>query len=596
MLPPRFRLLLIVCLALPLLAQNSQNSGKTVPTIKTQVRRVLVDVVVTDAKGDAITGLKQKDFEVLEDGKQQAIATFEEHHGADPLPVKLPAMPANVYTNFSTIQPPDAVNVLLLDALNTPSRDQVYVRQEMIKYLKKVPPGTRIAIFTLASRLRMLQGFTSDSSGLLAALDRGGAMPQPSNLLQGDVEKDADQRRVDFMTENQAGPPPSPRQTQAPPIDLIAVAKQFLNDTSMELVNSRIAVTFEALEQLARYLAGIPGRKNVIWFTGAFPQGIVPNADLPDPFNGLKDTEPEFRKATALLTAADAALYPVAAEGLVSDGVLPMAATEIGQKRVSVAARDSNQRLRSDVMDRDSNHATMDSLAKDTGGKAFYNTNGLEDALAQAIRNGSRYYTLAYAPANTTMDGKFRRIQVKLVDEKGTLAYRRGYYADDLASALTAAQRPERDPLLALMGRNLPDYSQIVYKVRVQPVDPQPAVDAPRAGSNPDLKGPLVRWAADFAVSPQDITFAQDADGVRRANVEIAVAAYDRDGKPVNFVLSKGDLVVKPDVYAGMQKIGLQIHKEIDVPQEYVYLRTGIYDFKAGTAGTLGISPDPGSK
>ena len=585
---------LVVSLALPLLAQNAaQDSDKAVPTIKTQVRRVLVDVVVTDAKGDAITGLKQKEFAVFEDSKPQAIATFEEHHGAEPSEIKLPPMPANVFTNFPTIQPPDAVNVLLLDALNTPSRDQVYVREQMIKYLKKVPPGTRIAIFTLASRLRMLQGFTSDSSDLLAALDRGAATPQPSALLQGDVEKDANQRRIDFMTENQGPTPPPPQQTAVqPPVDLIGVAKQFLNDTSVELADSRIAITFEALQQLARYLAGIPGRKNVIWFTGSFPPGIVPNADLPDPFTGLKDTEPEFRKAADLLTAADAALYPVAAEGLVSDAVLPTAGTEIGEKRVSVAAQDSNQRLRTDVMDRDSNHATMETLAKDTGGKAFYNTNDLDDALARVIRNGSRYYTLAYSPMNTTMDGKFRRIQVKLVDSKATLAYRRGYYADDLAKTLTADQKPKVDPLLRLMGRNLPDYTQILYKVRLEPVSPQPAPDAPRAGSNPDLKGPIVRYGADFAISPQDVTFEPSPDGVRHGNVEIAIAAYDRDGKPLNFVLTTGDLVVRPDVYPRMLKVGLQIHKEIDVPKEYVYLRTGIYDAKAGTAGTLGVSLD----
>src|SRR5579863_2699456 len=76
----------------------------------------------------------------------------------------------HVYTNFPITQNADAVNVLLLDALNTPSRDQTFVHSQMIKYLKTIPAGTRIAIFTLASRLRMLQGVTSDSSELLAVL------------------------------------------------------------------------------------------------------------------------------------------------------------------------------------------------------------------------------------------------------------------------------------------------------------------------------------------------------------------------------------------------------------------------------------------
>ena len=591
-----YRRLFVPLLALPLVAQNaSRDVDKPVPTIKTQVRRVLVDVVVTDAKDAPVTGLKQKDFEVLEDGKPQTIATFEEHKGAAPREIKLPPMPPNVYTNFPTTQVPDSVNVLLLDALNTPSNDQVYVREQMIKYLKGVPAGTRIAIFALAARLRMLQGFTTDSSELLAALNRGGGEAHPSALLQSEVEKDADQRRLDFMQENAAGPPANARATsgQPPASDPITAAQQFLADAAVQLTNARIDLTLEALEQLARYLAGIPGRKNVIWFSGSFPAGIVPNPDLPDPFVGLKNYEFEFRKATDLLATAQVALYPVAAEGLAADAMFPSVGTEIGQQRISVAAQDSAKRARNTAMDRDDDHATMENLAHDTGGKAFYNTNGLNDALARVVQNGSHFYTLAYSPANTTMDGKFRRIQVKLVDAKGSLAYRRGYYADDLASTLTAGQKQDADPLLNLMGRNLPDYTQILYKLQLQPANPQPAPDAALAGSNTDLKKPIVRYVADFAISAEDLIFEKTPDGIRHGSVEVELVAYDREGKPLNFVVGKGEMALTPDVYARLRKVGLQVHKEIDVPMEYVYLRTGVYDLKAGSAGTLGIPLQP---
>ena len=591
-----YRRLFVPLLALPLVAQNaSRDVDKPVPTIKTQVRRVLVDVVVTDAKDAPVTGLKQKDFEVLEDGKPQTVATFEEHKGAAPREIKLPPMPPNVYTNFPTTQVPDSVNVLLLDALNTPSNDQVYVREQMIKYLKGVPAGTRIAIFALAARLRMLQGFTTDSSELLVALNRGGGEAHSSALLQSEVEKDADQRRLDFMQENAAGPPANARATsgQPPASDPITAAQQFLADAAVQLTNARIDLTLEALEQLARYLAGIPGRKNVIWFSGSFPAGIVPNPDLPDPFVGLKNYEFEFRKATDLLATAQVALYPVAAEGLAADAMFPSVGTEIGQQRISVAAQDSAKRARTTAMDRDDDHATMENLAHDTGGKAFYNTNGLNDALARVVQNGSHFYTLAYSPANTTMDGKFRRIQVKLVDAKGTLAYRRGYYADDLASTLTAGPKQDVDPLLNLMGRNLPDYTQILYKLQLQPANPQPAPDAALAGSNTDLKKPIVRYVADFAISAEDLIFEKTPDGIRHGSVEVELVAYDREGKPLNFVVGKGEMAVTPDVYARLRKVGLQVHKEIDVPMEYVYLRTGVYDLKAGSAGTLGIPLQP---
>jgi VWFA-related protein len=206
------------------------DSGNTVATIKTKVRLVLVDVVVTNSRGEAVTGLHKDDFQILEDGKPQSISTFEEHHGAPPTQIKLPTLPPHVYTNFPATQNADSVNVLLVDALNTPSRDQVYVHSQMIKYLKTIPAGTRVAIFTLASRLRMLQGVTTDSSELLAALSSAQAGPQQSGLLASGAEAESNQRLIDFMIENSAAPNPQTLAQAA--IDPINAMKQFLSDTA----------------------------------------------------------------------------------------------------------------------------------------------------------------------------------------------------------------------------------------------------------------------------------------------------------------------------------------------------------------------------
>jgi VWFA-related protein len=569
----------------------SPDAGKAVPAVKSKVRLVLVDVVVTNGNGDAVTGLHKEDFEVLEDGKPQTISTFEEHHGAPPTQIKLPMLPPHVYTNFPLTQTADSVNVLLLDALNTPSRDQTYVHSQMIKYLKTIPPGTRVAIFTLASRLRMLQGITTDSSELLAVINSSNAGTHPSALLPSDVEKDANQHTIDFMIENSAAPGSgkAPANLALASVDPINVMKQFLSDTAAYQTEQRVEITLQALQQLARYLSSVPGRKNVIWFSGSFPVGILPNPDQVNPFTVTVSFEDDMRKTADLLTASQVALYPIAAEGLASDEANQANATEIGEKRSTIAMRDQVLNLRTGAADRDSNHSAMEQLAKDTGGQAFYNTNGLNDALARVVNNGTRYYSLAYTPQNETMDGTFRRIQVKQLKGKDTLAYRRGYYADDLGTALAAGQKPDTDPLLMLMGRNLPDYSQILYKIKVLPADPQPAPDAPRIGSNTEAKGPFTRYGVDFAIAPQDLQLDPTSDGGRHGKIEIVLLAYDREGKPLNFVVTKGDVNLDPKLWASVQQVGLQIHKEIDVPKEYVYLRTGIYDLHSNTAGTLGI-------
>ncbi len=584
----------VLCLSALLAASPQSQSGqeKNAPdtTVRVITREVLVDVTVTDNKGNPIPALKPQDFQLFEDGTPQTLIRFVEHKGAAPTQFKLPPMPPNVYTNFPIVKSADSTTVILLDALNTPSSDQSYVHTRMLKYLQTIPPNSRVAIFTLASQLRMLQGVTTDSAQLLAAINKAKAGPQESAFRASTAESDANQSRVDFLTNESMAPAPPPGAIPAQYTpDPIASTKQFLSDTQIFLTQVRVGMTVEALQQLARYLSGIPGRKNVIWFSGSFPAGIVPDSDLSDPFSGASNFKDEIRKTTDLLTTADIALYPVAAEGLVTASAFQVDNRQIGQKRISVAAQDTMQRSRVADSDVQSGHASMEQLAKDTGGQAFLNTNGLDDALARVVKNGSQYYSLAYSPTNRNMDGKYRHIQIKLTKEKAVLAYRRGYYAQDGNAAVASNQKPNSDPLLQLMGRNLPDYSQILYKILLQPSQPQPAPGAPRAGSNTEMKGPFTRYVVDFAVSPDDLRLEQSSDAVRHGDIEIMLVAYDSEGKPLNLVVSRNELRIPAKDYANVQKGGLQISKEIDVPQGEIFLRTGIYDLKSDTAGTLGI-------
>jgi hypothetical protein len=113
----------------------SATAQSTAPQIKAETRVVLVDVVVTGAKGDPVLNLKKDEFRIAEDGYPQTISSFEEHKLDHSEPVVPPTMPPNVYTNFPTAKSPDSVNVLLLDMLNTQPPSQSYVREQAVKYL-----------------------------------------------------------------------------------------------------------------------------------------------------------------------------------------------------------------------------------------------------------------------------------------------------------------------------------------------------------------------------------------------------------------------------------------------------------------------------
>ena len=90
-------------------------------------------------------------------------------------------------------------------------------------------------------------------------------------------------------------------------VDAANKLKQFVADQSSARSGARLQITLEAFQQLAHYLAGIPGRKNVIWFSGAFPITIFPDAGLSNSFGAQRDDQEAVKKTDALLTSAQVA-------------------------------------------------------------------------------------------------------------------------------------------------------------------------------------------------------------------------------------------------------------------------------------------------
>jgi hypothetical protein len=228
----------------------------------------------------------------------------------------------------------------------------------------------------------------------------------------------------------------------------------------------------------------------------------------------------------------------------------------------------------------------MEMLARDTGGHAFYNTNGLSEAMEQAVDEGSHFYSLAYVPSNSKMDGRYRKIDLKLAGGDYKLAYRRGYYAENAKFPVSEAGAKKNDALVPLMGFGMPDFAQILYKVRVAPV----TADASSGATGvKELKPPMVRYGLDFAVTPADLHLELGPDGIRRGNIEVMLVAYDADGGVVNVFRKKSEIVLNRQAYAEVMRIGLQMHREIDVPENAAYLRTGLMDLDSGKLGSLTV-------
>jgi hypothetical protein len=299
-----------------------------------------------------------------------------------------------------------------------------------------------------------------------------------------------------------------------------------------------------------------------MWISGSFPLTFFPEKSSR---SGHGKYQTEIRQTADLLTADQVAVYPISATGLSGEE----------------ATRPDN--YGSPIREGDSElpeQIAMEALAQDTGGKPFYNTNDLSNAMKEAINIGSHYYTLTYTPSNTKTDGKFRRIEVKGINRSYKLAYRRGYYRENPDTEPAVERNVASDPLLPLMSFGMPDFAEILYKVRVAALPGDTSADPTKS---------VVRYGVDFAIAPQDVKLETSVGGVRSGSIEVAVIAYDYDGKALNAVIKKIPIHLQPDVFAALQRVGFQLHEEIDLPKADVFLQTGIYDLMAHRAGTLEI-------
>jgi VWFA-related protein len=577
-------------LPIPLLAVLLAGVAAAQTTVlQTNTQLVVVDVVVQDTAGNPIPDLKPEDFQLSEDKSPQSIRHFEVHSTAM-TPVRgpeLPKMPPGTFSDYTAVPPNGTLNILLLDALNTPMADQSFVRNQLQQFVQHADPGTRIAIFGLNTHLIFLQGFTSDPETLKDVVDHK-LIPRASNLLDDPVSGNADD-----MAQTAAN------------------LQQFQARASDFQLQLRAQYTLDAFNTLAHYLAAFPGRKNLIWFSGSFPLDIFPDATLANPFSVLQLDEQELRETTNLLTKAQVAVYPIDARGLMTQPMFQ--ASQSGAKYARNPQAIGND-LQKFATSQAAEHATMERMAEDTGGYAFYNTNDLATAVAKAVHQGANYYTLTYAPSNRKHDGTYREIHValtpaalnRLLPSTPTLAYRRGYFDDDPAGAAhgqrdtaitseagAAEPRSVAAYAHAAMSRGAPAPQDVVFKVRVLPASTA-AENTVAAGNSLDpmvpAKGPFHRYDIDYAALPSDFTLTEQPDGRHAGKIEFIAYVYDRSGRLLNATGREYLLNLKPDTYQSFLRRAVLCHMEISVPDRAeTYLRIGIQDVPTNRFGVVEI-------
>ena len=591
-------------------AQSAQPAPVPAETLHAGTQLVIVDIVVEDRSGHPLHGLTRDNFVLTEQKKPQTIRNFEEHSAATeqkPGP-PMPAMPPGVFTNYTPIKPDSTLNILLIDALNTPMQDQIFVRQQLLDYIKHEKPGTDVAIFGLTNRLVMLQGFTADPAVLRAAVQHLNSKASP--LLDDAVGSGAAPESLsDAMQDTTSGTGAD----SAMIAQTIASLQQFEAEQASMQTQMRTQYTLDAFNSLAHYLSNFPGRKNLIWFSGSFPLQIEPDPTINDPFAVMADSNEEFRETTNLLTFAQTAVYPVDARGLMTPPVF--SAANSGRSYARNPSKFSNDLMEFN-QSQAQEHMTMEQMADDTGGHAFYNTNGLSDAVARAIDSGANYYTLTYTPVDHNWNGSYRNIHVEIAGSAAAqspkLAYRHGYYADDPQRApkpkrgeLPTNATPTPPTLAALadhaaeaysraaISRGAPAPEDILFKVRVVPLtgknDDTLAPDN-QANPNGRMKAPYRTFAVDYLALPRDFSMMPQSDGRHTGAIEFGIFVYDADGNLLNISDKKVSLNFSPDVYKRFESSPVRVQLQVSAPVKQVsFMRLIIHDIPSNHYGAVEI-------
>jgi VWFA-related protein len=504
--------------------------------LRSTTRLVQVKVVAHNRKGEPVADLKKEDFTIFENKKQQQIAVFSVDSTAKPL-TPVPKLPQNIFSNRLTQRAgvPGSVTVLLIDSLNTKWTDQIYARQQLIKFLQQIEPADHIGIYSLGRGLKILHDYTTDSTALLEKLskwkgenlpDLAASKPSPDLGGQGfnfDLEGGGSDAESAFFTTN------------------------------------RVTNTLKALEAIADHVASVPGRKNLIWLSGGFPLNIgfdeMPDIDHPREqrtFNG------EVDRAIRALNNANLAVYPVDARGLVT---LPQFSAD---RAGGFSTRPPEASLKPTVENLD----TMEELASRTGGRAAYNTNDLKNAIRRAIDDSKVTYTLGYYSEAPSPDNRFRELKVK-VDRPGVnVRYRKGYFA------LREPQQDEktRKTEIANAVWSPLDSTAVGMNARVDLVD-KPAPNTIHVFTQ---------------IDPANVTLTQNGDRWT-GKLDILFVQKDAQGHEYGGIADSVDLNVTKDNYVKILKKGIIYSRGFAREPKATALRIIVRDAGTGSTGSLSV-------
>ena len=382
--------------ALPPPPPRQVSTGKG--TIRSAVELVQVDVEITGRDGKPIKGLRQDQFSVSEDGKDQKVSAFEFYDvekiekadAGNTAPVTIPlgavAAPEQIreevrdrrlivlFFDLSSLQPQDLTR--------TTAAAKRFVREQMTA-------ADLVGVVIYGTQLRVVADFTNDRDLLDRAVDA---------IVPGKEAQLADLADATAYGNEAA----SSQDTSA---------AFSADETEFNVFNTDRKLM--ALESVSNLLRDIPGKKSLIQFTG----GITQTGE---------DNRSQLRSTTNAANRANLSIYTVDSRGLMAE--IPGGDASVGAASGTSMYSGASVFHQTDA--REDSRETLSTLASDTGGRSFFDLGDLNQAFRSVQADTSGYYLLGYYSTNTAHDGRWRGIRVRVTGLSGArVRFREGYYA-----------------------------------------------------------------------------------------------------------------------------------------------------------------------
>ncbi len=442
---------LAIAATIPLLA--SPLGIAQTPKFKTQSSAVVVDVIVTDSKGNVVPGLTANDFKIFENNTLQKIIGFE-------TPEMLPAATRSTRpetTGTASSTPPASAEktappklrfvTLVVDIGDIRTAGLEASIKAATEYIEKgLGPGDFAGLYSIGSKLRLVVPFTRDKAKLIEGIQ---SLNQHSNDgVYTAKDRDREQAEMNRLSQNEAELNAGDAMDKAM-AQMVRTERLTLQSANLLQQTFQARAVFVALRSIAQSAATLPGRKNVIVFSEGFAHSPEAGVEL----SAVVDAS---NRANVSIYVVDPAglTGSTLASGFKAESSGAMSAP--GRRGARQVATDSDTEQQAELMRQGSrvnggysvfdmiqrvgvgiNYDDLQTVAESTGGFLIKDRNSLLSSLERIDRDSREYYTLTYQTQNHEYDGAFRSIKVTLANNGYKLRYRKGYWAIEPGEEMT---------------------------------------------------------------------------------------------------------------------------------------------------------------